>query len=105
MWIHDGDMSLHLLDFDEPVEATFEEDFMDARYPFRLCEHKCKRGLEVCRESREYIGLEVGRSEAGGRVVHDDAIMFLIKVIAHTCITTLPEERRKIIDACSLDAY
>lgn len=29
MGIHDGDMPLHLLDLDEPVQSPFEENFMD----------------------------------------------------------------------------
>ncbi len=59
MRIHDRNMSLHLLDLDEPVESSFEEDFMDARHAICLCEQKGKWGLEISGESRIDIGLEI----------------------------------------------
>ncbi len=40
MRIHDSDMSLHLLDLDEPVEATLEEYLMDSRDSLSLGKEK-----------------------------------------------------------------
>lgn len=74
MRIHDSDMSLHLLDFDQPVEAPLEEDLMDPRDTLSLCEHECKRGLEIRRESWVDVRLYVGRDESRARVVDRDSI-------------------------------
>lgn len=104
MGIHDGDVSLHLLDLDEPVETSLEEDFMDTRYTFSLSEHQCKRRLEISWESREYVGLDVGRTETCTRVVYGYGVMFMIEIIAHTRIFTLTEECSEIRYTSSLDA-
>lgn len=40
MWIHDSDMSSHLLDLDEPIESSLEEYLMNTRDSFGLSEQE-----------------------------------------------------------------
>jgi hypothetical protein len=103
MRIHDSDMSLHLLDFDQPVEASFEEYLMDTRDTLSLSEHECKRGLEISRESWVDVGLYIGWDESRSRVVDGDSISFSIGLISDSSIRTLPEEGSEISYASSLD--
>ena len=79
MRIHDRNMSLHLLDLDEPIEPSFEEDFMDTRHAISLREEEGKRRLKISRESRIYIGLEIGRFEARSGIVYRDDILLSIE--------------------------
>ena len=103
MGVHDSDMSFHLLDFDQPVEASFEEHLMDTRYTLGLSEHECKRGLEICRESWIDVGLYVGRDESRTRIIYSESIIFLICFEPNSCISTLPEKCCEISYASSLD--
>ena len=105
MRIHNSDMSLHLLDFDEPVEATFEENFMYTGRAFCLCEHQCKRRLKICRESRIYVSLYINRSKGITRVIYRQSVILCICIIAYSSITTLPEKRSEVPNAGSLDLH
>ncbi len=67
-------MSLHLLDFDQPIEPPLEEHLMDTRDTLCLCEHECKRGLEIRREPWIDVGLYIGRDECRARVIDSDSI-------------------------------
>lgn len=104
MGIHDGDMSFHFFYFDEPVESTFKEYFMNTRYPFRLRQEKNKWRLEVCRKSRKYSCLEVGRTKTTSRIVDDDRIV-IWRIESYSYISTLSEKCCQILYTSSLYAY
>ena len=79
MGIHDRDVSLHLLDFDEPIQTSLEEDLMDARHTICLREEEGEWRLEICRESRIDVCLEIGTLEARTRIVDRDTISISIE--------------------------
>lgn len=96
-------MSLHLLDLDEPIEASFEEDFMDTGDTLSLGEEECKWGLEIGWKSWKYIGLERDRSETRARIVHDDLIAILMEIESDSCFVTFFEKGSEITDTCVFD--
>ncbi len=64
MRIHDCHMPLHLLDLDEPVQTTLEEDFMDTRHPICLSQEDREGGLKIRRKSWKNIRLKSDRTKS-----------------------------------------
>lgn len=96
-------MSLHFLDFYEPVESPFEEDLMYARGPFRLSEHESKERLEISRESRVYICLESSRLKTRSRIIYYDHIIDFIDIKSNAYILAFSEKCSEISYTSSLD--